>query len=334
MTDDWPSLTRALRQTMRSHAPGWTDGNDPDPGITILEVLAYLAENLRFREAPGIAASGAAARAIAALERLADREPVTVVVNGEPWQVVDSLANAGPDAAVFTLDPSTGEITFGDGVHGRVPAQGSIVVRYRPGSQEADGNTTVSVRTTWPPRHRYLGVSLRQSATQSSSDGSATEHWGGSTRPNYFAGRVVGVEDFRQEQQYQLDARRRHLQMLHGSGVARGLDVSVSSDGMSVAVQPGLAVDSSGREIVIDTPLLITPAQAVTSPAWLTVEYAERGIDATPTGSGEPQASRIQEGCRITLTPSACDAGVTLARLVRERNAWRVDRTFTPARAR
>lgn len=334
MTDDWPSLTRALRQTMRSHAPGWTEANDSDPGITILEVFAYLAENLQFRDAPGTAVSSAAARAIAALERLADGEPVAVVVNGQPWQVVDSLANAGPDAAVFTLDPSTGEITFGDGVRGRVPEPGSIIVRYRTGSQEAEGSTTISVRTTWPPRHRYLGVSLRESATQPSPDVSTTEQWGGSTRPNYFSGRVLGAQDFQQEQQYHLDARRRHLLALHGSGVARGLDVAVSSGGASVTVQPGLAIDASGREIVLDTPAVITPAEGVTSPAWLTLEYAERGIQMVPTADGEPQASRIQEGCRITITPSACEPGVTLARLIHETNAWRVDQTFTPVRAR
>ena len=329
MTDDWLSLTQALRHTMRSHAPGWTDDNDSDPGTTILELIAYLAEDLRLRAAAGAAVSSAAARAIVALEELADREPVAVLVNGKRWQIVHSLTDAGPDDAVFTLDPSTGAITFGDGVNGRVPDSGRIIVRYRAGS---DGNTTITVRTTWPPPHRHFGVSLGQSAAEPFTNASAVEHWGGSTRPNYFSGRVLGVQDFQQEQQYQLDARRRHLQTLHGSGVARGLAVSVSWDGINITVAPGLAIDSSGREIVIDTPVLITPAADVTSPACLVVEYAERGVDVVPTLEGEPQPSRIQEGCRITVTPSGGAAGVTLARLVNEANAWRVDPTFTPSR--
>jgi predicted phage baseplate assembly protein len=38
------------------------------------------------------------------------------------WREVDSLGSYGPDARVFTVDYATGEITFGDGVHGaRVP---------------------------------------------------------------------------------------------------------------------------------------------------------------------------------------------------------------------
>jgi predicted phage baseplate assembly protein len=38
------------------------------------------------------------------------------------WKEVDNLAAYGPDDRVFVLDPSTGTVTFGDGVHGaRVP---------------------------------------------------------------------------------------------------------------------------------------------------------------------------------------------------------------------
>ena len=334
MTDDRLSLAYGIRQTMRSHAPGWTDSNDSDPGATILEVIAYLAETQLFHLAPGTAVSSAAARAIVALEGLADHEPVAVVVNREAWHLVDSLADAGPDDAVFTLNPSTGEITFGDGVRGRVPKSGSIIVRYRQERQSGDGNTTISVRTTWPPPHRCFGVCLTQTARQSLSNVHASEHWGGSTRPNYFSGKVLGVQDFQEEQQYQIGKRRRHLQTLHGSGVAGGLDVSISSDGMSITIEPGLAIDASGREVVIDTPVLITPAAGLTSPSWLVVEYAERGIDVVPTLDGEPQASRIQEGCQITLAPSPGDTGVPLARLVNEANAWRIDPTFTSARAR
>jgi hypothetical protein len=71
-----------------------------------------------------------------------------------------------------------------------------------------------------------------------------------------------------------------------------------------------------------------------TSPAWVVVEYAERGVDLVPTADGEPQASRIEEGCRVTLTTSPCDTGVTVARLLSEWDGWRVDRTFVPARTR
>lgn len=65
--DQWRSLTDALTRTMRTHAPGWTDHSDGDPGLTMLELMAYLAEGLRLRH--GVVPDGraAAARVIAAL---------------------------------------------------------------------------------------------------------------------------------------------------------------------------------------------------------------------------------------------------------------------------
>jgi len=69
-----------------------------------------------------------------------------LAVNGEAWDQVDDLADAGPEvppvsprtvvpadapppppAKVYTLDPATGEIAFGDGAHGARPPRGAIV---------------------------------------------------------------------------------------------------------------------------------------------------------------------------------------------------------------
>jgi len=47
--DDWSALARALRCAAARHAPGWTGANTHDPGITILELLAYALEDLAFR---------------------------------------------------------------------------------------------------------------------------------------------------------------------------------------------------------------------------------------------------------------------------------------------
>lgn len=42
----------------------------------------------------------------------------------EEWTVAESLENAGADDKVCVVDYSTGEIHFGDGVHGKIPASG------------------------------------------------------------------------------------------------------------------------------------------------------------------------------------------------------------------
>ena len=56
----------------------------------------------------------------------------------EEWIEVRSLAGSGPDDRHFTLDRDTGHVTFGDGEHGRRPAEGSRVeATYRGGSGRA-----------------------------------------------------------------------------------------------------------------------------------------------------------------------------------------------------
>lgn len=58
----------------------------------------------------------------------------TVYVGGQPWAQVATLAGAGPTSQVYTLDPETGAIGFGDGVHGEVPPPGTLVTAsYKSG---------------------------------------------------------------------------------------------------------------------------------------------------------------------------------------------------------
>lgn len=45
----------------------------------------------------------------------------------ENWTAVDDLALAGPDDPFYVLDPADGAVTFGDGVHGRLPLPGEAI---------------------------------------------------------------------------------------------------------------------------------------------------------------------------------------------------------------
>lgn len=61
----------------------------------------------------------------------------TVYVGGTPWNQVTSLQSAGPSAPDYTLDPSSGAITFGDGVHGAIPPKGDrVTVSYVSGPHD------------------------------------------------------------------------------------------------------------------------------------------------------------------------------------------------------
>jgi hypothetical protein len=68
------SLVAELKETVVAQVPAWTDHNDADPGVTLLELFAWLTENLLYR-AHDIPERGrtAALRAVTAL--LALRHP-------------------------------------------------------------------------------------------------------------------------------------------------------------------------------------------------------------------------------------------------------------------
>src|ERR1044072_7182975 len=72
-------------------------------------------------------------------------------------------------------------------------------------------------------------------------------------RPNYFQAQFLIVRDFEDEQAYHEEMLRRHNRNLHEWGVVRdGLQVSKTGDGKNLAISPGSAIDSLGREIVLE----------------------------------------------------------------------------------
>lgn len=57
-----------------------------------------------------------------------------VYVAGSRWRPVSDLAKAAPGAHVYHFDPSNGEITFGDGLHGAIPPRGAkVTASYQSG---------------------------------------------------------------------------------------------------------------------------------------------------------------------------------------------------------
>lgn len=72
-------------------------------------------------------------------------------------------------------------------------------------------------------------------------------------RNKYFYGKLLTVDDFETEQRYINDKRRMINRFLFGTGVVCGMNV-VMTDELAISVEPGLALDFSGREIVIDSP--------------------------------------------------------------------------------
>ena len=74
-------------------------------------------------------------------------------------------------------------------------------------------------------------------------------------RLNYFTGQFLAERDFRAEQEYQIGKHRQHNRYLHGYGTVCGLKLveHPNSDCRDrfVILEPGLALDCCGREIVV-----------------------------------------------------------------------------------
>jgi hypothetical protein len=150
---DWTKIEPALRYAIAAQIPDWTDASPHDPGITVLELLAYLLDAaVSYSTIDHERAATAVARISDAASRLEVPETADVTVDGDRWTRAARLDDVGPEDRVFSLD-AEGRVVFGDGVHGRRPVAGSRIA-YRSGAG-ADGNVGVTVRTTWPlPRRR------------------------------------------------------------------------------------------------------------------------------------------------------------------------------------
>ena len=86
----WRALAQAIRREVGRHFPEWTGGTGHDPGVTLVELFAFLAENLLYRSEP------AAARKHAAV--LAQKSEALLRVNyfaGQLLEAGDFVAEQG-----------------------------------------------------------------------------------------------------------------------------------------------------------------------------------------------------------------------------------------------
>ncbi len=137
-------------------------------------------------------------------------------------------------------------------------------------------------------------------------------------RNQYFYGKLLSVDDFALEQKYGNDKRRMINRFVCGTGVVAGMYV-VMVDEQTISVEAGCALDSLGREIVVDTPVIKklslidgfeSCADMQDSCVYLCMEYSEEGTNpvhniagnsAVTSGEGV-QNNRIKEGYHLYLT--------------------------------
>ncbi len=163
-------------------------------------------------------------------------------------------------------------------------------------------------------------------------------------RPNCFSGRLLTSEDFELEQRYFREKFKLHNRSLHGFGIVSGLNVTVDSG--KIVIEPGLALDCEGNELVIDArQSIVAPASCDSGATYLTVRFVERGADFVPGGAGE-QPAAIVESFELGFATEnsnrshrhlrarwlACGQphALTIAKLRRGAHGWRVDRAYRP----
>lgn len=119
-----------------------------------------------------------------------------ILVGGEVWLGVDSMAESSPDGPHYELD-ATGVIRFGDGRHGRVPERGApIVARYWHGGGavgNVGGGTLTVLRSPVPNVNRVENRVRAHGGCDAEPVEQARGRAPGLLRSS---GRAVTVEDF------------------------------------------------------------------------------------------------------------------------------------------
>src|SRR2546427_1685266 len=108
-------------------------------------------------------------------------------------------------------------------------------------------------------------------------------------RLNYYDHQFLRAPDFTDEQNYHLSMRRLHNSSLHTWGIVQGLQVTLATGGTgtAVTVNAGVAMDSTGREMVLPTDSnLELGAETAGTTLYITIAYHEEPSDPTTEPGG------------------------------------------------
>jgi hypothetical protein len=162
-------------------------------------------------------------------------------------------------------------------------------------------------------------------------------------RPRFFPGELITAEDLQLEQQYLLERFKRHNRTLHGFGIVTGLTVKVK--GGRVNVEPGVALDCEGNELVIATPQTIalhtTPSDCRI--LYLNLGFAEVADDVSAIAEASEQ-TRVMDSFELSFGSQNCNRehrhlrarwlacghshALTIAKLKQNSQGWQVERGY------
>lgn len=135
---------------------------------------------------------------------------------------------------------------------------------------------------------------------------------------HYFNGQLLSEDDFLAQQAYHQDVARRHTKTLHSWGVIAGLDV-VQQDEHTIGVTPGAAIDSSGREIMVDAFQQVPVERNNNLVAHVVVAYDEGAEDSDRSSEGGNYTRTTEYASVQTLADApALDGSVLYLAIVRQ----------------
>lgn len=143
---------------------------------------------------------------------------------------------------------------------------------------------------------------------------------------NYFYGKLLTVRDFKTEQEYIESRQRMHNRLTMGYGVVCGLR-TVMIDNQTLSVEPGMAIDAEGREIVIPFPVteklsLVEGFKELTDAKelYLCLSYNEEGHERVQTVSNVQESldslseyNRTKESYKLSLRKKGPDMATVLS---------------------
>jgi len=152
-------------------------------------------------------------------------------------------------------------------------------------------------------------------------------------RTSFHTGQLLTAEDLTREQDYFRDKQKRHNRTLHGLGVVSGLKVTIA--GGKVVVDPGLALDCEGNEIVIGMPqhLPALTSTAGSRAVYVNIRYTDELCEKTARESfeicfGDENLNRGHRHLRARWIACGKAHLLTIAKLRCSLQGWRVDRRF------
>ncbi|MBR3307556.1 MAG: hypothetical protein IKI75_09950 [Lachnospiraceae bacterium] len=131
-------------------------------------------------------------------------------------------------------------------------------------------------------------------------------------RNRYYPGKMLTTADFQAEQDYMINKNRFMNSLMYGAGIVCGLGV-FSLDDLSILVESGVAIDGTGREIVVDSSV-VRKLSAIEGfdtikgeTATLCVRFKEEPVHTVYSVSHkdsdkEYEFNRVSEGYELFLT--------------------------------